>query len=177
MTKVRAFFIAAFVAATPALAQELTVGQYEYTNSCAYCHGASGRGDGPLVRFLTAKLPDLAPDPFREREDLLDQFVAPRLQKRGRPQITVADEFMLKGLFPFFASFFYEAGFDLALVAGADQATLKRGIQAANVPFCAPMQLFHGVAQRMAETEAEWLFIPMVRNVPPAEGQRCSAVC
>lgn len=59
MTKVRAFFIAAFVAATPALAQELTVGQYEYTNSCAYCHGASGRGDGPLVSFLTAKLPDL----------------------------------------------------------------------------------------------------------------------
>lgn len=31
----------------------------EYLNSCAVCHGASGRGDGNLVNFLTVKPTDL----------------------------------------------------------------------------------------------------------------------
>lgn len=123
------------------------------------------------------KLPDLAPDPFREREDLLLKLVAPLAVPRGKPRIALSDEFMLKGLFPFFAAFLHEAGFDLELVGDANPATLKRGIQSANVPFCAPMQLFHGLAERMAETGADWLFVPMIRSVPRVSGQRCSVVC
>ena len=72
---------------------------------------------------------------------------------------------MLKGLFPFFAAFLHQTGFDLEMVAGAG-TELKRGIQSANVPFCAPMQLFHGVVERMAETGADRLFVPMLRSVP-----------
>ena len=123
------------------------------------------------------KLPNLAPDPFRDREEILQRFLAPRLERRGNPRVAMADEFMLKGLFPFFAAYFHSAGFDLEIVAGADQSTLKRGIQAANVPFCAPMQLFHGIAETMGETKAQWIFVPMVCSVPPTAGQRCSAVC
>lgn len=123
------------------------------------------------------KLPDLAPDPFREREELLQKLVAPRLGSRNRPRVALSDEFILKGLFPFFAAYLHEAGFDLEVVGGADSATLKRGIQSANVPFCAPMQLFHGLVERMAETGADWLFVPMLRSVPRVNGQRCSVVC
>lgn len=123
------------------------------------------------------KLPNRAPDPFRERDELLQKFLAPRLNRRGKPRVAFSDEFMLKGLFTFFTAYLHEAGFDLEIVTQADQATLKRGIQAATVPFCAPMQLFHGVAAQMAETGAEWLFVPMVRSVPPTDGQRCSAIC
>jgi predicted CoA-substrate-specific enzyme activase len=123
------------------------------------------------------KLPDLAPDPFREREAALRELVAPFTAPRGRPRIALSDEFMLKGLFPFFAAFLHEAGFDLEIVTEAGHATLKRGIQAATVPFCAPMQLFHGLAENLAATGADWIFVPMLRSVPRAEGQRCSVVC
>lgn len=123
------------------------------------------------------KLPDLAPDPFREHEELVRRSVEPFTVRRGKPRIAMSDEFSLKGLFPFFAAFFFEAGFDLEIVAGDAHAALKRGIQCAHVPFCAPMQLFHGVAGQMAETGADWLFVPMLRMLPPAKGQPHAVVC
>ncbi len=123
------------------------------------------------------KLPNLAPDPFRERAELLEKLLAPFAVSRGRPRVALSDELMLKGLFPFFAAFLYEGGLDLEIVAGADQAVLKRGIEAATVLFCAPMQLFTGLAERMARTGADWLFVPMVRSLPRVDGQRSSVVC
>lgn len=123
------------------------------------------------------KLPDLAPDPFREREELQQKLIAQFIVERGLPRIAMADEFMLKGVFPFFAAFFHHAGFDLEIVTDAGHDVLKRGIQSANVPFCAPMQLFHGVAERLAQTTADRLFIPMLRSVPRVKGQGSSVVC
>ena len=44
----------------PALsAQGQEIGQTEYLDSCAQCHGVSGSGDGPLAGYLTTSLPDL----------------------------------------------------------------------------------------------------------------------
>jgi len=123
------------------------------------------------------KLPDLAPDPFRERIQLRQAMLAPLLSPRGGPRIALSDEFMLKELFPFFAAYFHAAGFDLAVVDGSDGETLKRGIQAANTPFCAPMQLFHGVAAQLAASGADWMFIPMMRSLRGVPGQRHSVVC
>ena len=43
-----------------AQAQEITLGQFEYQNSCVACHGVSGKGDGPVTDFLSgATVPDL----------------------------------------------------------------------------------------------------------------------
>ncbi len=123
------------------------------------------------------KLPDLAPDPFRERDEHLQKLLAPLTAPRGGPRIAMSDEFMLKGLFPFFAAYFHAAGFDLEIVSGAGADVLKRGIQSAHAPFCAPMQLFHGVAQRLAASGADWMFVPMIRSLPGEPEQRCSVVC
>ena len=123
------------------------------------------------------KLPDLAPDPFREREERLQRLCQSAESRHGRPRIALSHEFMLKGLFPFFAAYFTEAGFDPVLVAEAGPEVLKQGIQAAQAPFCAPMQLFHGVAARLAASGADWMFVPMIRNLPGEEGQRCSVIC
>jgi mono/diheme cytochrome c family protein len=51
---------AAFVA-VPSLvyAQVADIGKREYVNSCAVCHGDSGRGDGPLVKSLKIAPTDL----------------------------------------------------------------------------------------------------------------------
>jgi predicted CoA-substrate-specific enzyme activase len=144
------------------------------------------------------KLPDLAPDPFREREELVQKLIASFLERRSpdrpgatgmperadseigapaKPRIAMSDEFMLKGLFPFFAAFFHHAGFDLEILTGAGPDLLKRGIQLANAPFCAPMQLYHGVAEKLAGSGADWLFVPMLRSTPRAPGQQWSVVC
>ena len=56
--KMRLWFGAAVVGAGLSLApatvqaQVNDIGKREYTNSCAVCHGASGKGDGPLASQL-----------------------------------------------------------------------------------------------------------------------------
>jgi predicted CoA-substrate-specific enzyme activase len=156
------------------------------------------------------KLPDRAPDPFREREEMIkrlaDRLVSPAqtkssstgapergpggsrtaggsIQEAGveppgpRKTVAVSDEFMLKGLFPFFATFLREIGFELLVIGGCDHNALKRGIAEANVPYCAPMQQFHGLASRMAETGADYLFLPMVRSLPRVDGEPHAVTC
>ncbi|MBI4514894.1 MAG: CoA activase [Deltaproteobacteria bacterium] len=123
------------------------------------------------------KLPDLAPNPFREREELVEEVIAQTTRLRGRPTIAITDEFVLKGLFPFFATFLHQLGFDLIVRRGADQAALKRGIERANVPFCAPMQQFHGLVSTMVEDKPDFLFLPMLRGVPHVAEAGRAAVC
>ncbi len=123
------------------------------------------------------KLPNLAPDPFRERDELVQSLADSLTRIDGRSAIAMADEFMLKGLFPFFARFFNALGFNVECHLKADQAALKRGVQKANVPYCAPMQLFHGLAGQMADSKAEWLFIPMLREMARSAGEDMSKTC
>ena len=40
-------------------AQAMTLGEFEYRNSCMQCHGASGKGDGPMASSLTKPPSDL----------------------------------------------------------------------------------------------------------------------
>jgi predicted CoA-substrate-specific enzyme activase len=123
------------------------------------------------------KLPDLAPDPFRERDEALQKMMTPFAMRGHKPRIALSDEFMLKGLLPFFAGFFYQSGFDVEIVSNGGNDTLKRGIQMAQTAFCAPMQLFHGLAGRMLQTNADWIFVPMLLSLPRSNKQRCSVVC
>ena len=43
----------------PVPAGDLETGRHLYSVACAHCHGASGRGDGPLAAILTVRPPDL----------------------------------------------------------------------------------------------------------------------
>lgn len=46
--------------AAPATAQDaMSIGQFEFANSCVQCHGPAGKGDGPLVSFMTGSMPDI----------------------------------------------------------------------------------------------------------------------
>ena len=124
------------------------------------------------------KLPDLAPDPFREREELVAQLVARVSARRGGLVVAMTDEFQLKGIFPFFATFVHALGLDVQAVVGADRKALKRGIEEANVPFCAPMQQYHGLVSQMTDGKPDVLFLPMLREIPRThEKERVSSVC
>src|SRR5512133_1307533 len=124
-----------------------------------------------------ARLPERAPDPFREREEWVASLAARLGERRGGRTLAITDELSLKGLFPFFATFLHGLGLDLELHRGADRAALKRGIEAANVPFCAPMQQFHGLVSAMAAGGADLVFAPMIRELPRVAGERASQLC
>ncbi|MBI4510830.1 MAG: CoA activase [Deltaproteobacteria bacterium] len=123
------------------------------------------------------KLPDGAPDPFREREELVDAIAASLPANPEGERIVITDEFVLKGTFPFFATFLAKLGYRLDILRGADQKILKRGIEEANVPFCAPMQIYHGAVSALADREHDWLFLPMVLSTPPVGDQARSVLC
>ena len=40
-------------------AQAMSLGEFEYRNSCVQCHGAAGKGDGPMASLLTKSPSDL----------------------------------------------------------------------------------------------------------------------
>jgi activator of 2-hydroxyglutaryl-CoA dehydratase/predicted nucleotide-binding protein (sugar kinase/HSP70/actin superfamily) len=123
------------------------------------------------------KLPDRAPDPFREREELVQGILRGLPARPGARRIALTDEFALKGLAPFFAVYLYELGCDVVFHTKADQAVLKRGIQEGNVPYCAPMQLYYGLLSQMAGTEADLLFAPMVRTLARVADEKLAKTC
>ena len=55
--RLAAIFASAVLAAGVASAQG--IGEQEYMNSCAQCHGADGMGDGVLAGYLNTAVPDL----------------------------------------------------------------------------------------------------------------------
>ncbi|MFA5625389.1 MAG: acyl-CoA dehydratase activase-related protein [Bradymonadales bacterium] len=123
------------------------------------------------------KLPDLAPDPFREREALVDAIIDELPKNADAPRLAFTDEFTLKGLTPFFALFLAELGFKVEIHRHAEQVTLKRGIEEANIPFCAPMQMFHGVSTNIIETTPDILFKPMLLSTPAMKDEDRTILC
>ena len=51
--------LAAVLAASPALAQDVTRGARLYEDHCAVCHGPGLHGDGPMAEILLIAPPDL----------------------------------------------------------------------------------------------------------------------
>ena len=136
--------------------------------------GACALHDGGARRHV---LPDLAPDPFREREALVDSLLAGLPARPGRRRIALTDEFQLKGLFPFFATFLHGLGLDLDVLRGAGRAELKRGLEGAHVAFCAPMQQHHGTVAALAARGTDFVFLPMLRELPRVADERASQTC
>jgi mono/diheme cytochrome c family protein len=54
-----AFVLVMWVGAAHAQQSDHDLGKLEYTRACASCHGASGKGDGPVAKSLIKKPADL----------------------------------------------------------------------------------------------------------------------
>lgn len=48
-----------FALSGAAHAAGVDIGQREYVENCAVCHGTSGKGDGPMAGIINQKVPDL----------------------------------------------------------------------------------------------------------------------
>ena len=134
-----------------------------------------------------AKLPDLAPDPFVERESLvtaiLDSCGVPRKRVSadgadvGENVVAMTDEFALKGMLPLFATFVHNLGFRCHVLRNANHKILRKGIEGARVPYCAPMQMYHGALFELSESKAQYILMPMLKELPPVETEPYSTLC
>ena len=122
-----------------------------------------------------AKLPDRAPDPFREREQLVDDLLQ-SLRSRG-PRVGLTDAFTLKPLVPLVATFLDELGFQCEVVREAGPQTLRAGIEGAPVPYCAPLQLAHGAYLDLARRRPDFVLFPRVTALPRAGDEEHSTLC
>lgn len=123
------------------------------------------------------KLPDLAPDPFRERRALTRTLLDGLAPLPERPVVAFTDEFQLQGLLPFFAVFIHALGFQVRVLAASGRTALKRGVEEAAIPFCAPMQQYHGLVAELAEGRPDYLFLPMIRELPRVDGEAHACIC
>lgn len=142
-------------------------GRFTWGGGCSLYDKGTGR----------VKLPDLAPDPFRERDALIERILAELPQNKGAKRVAISEEFTLKGLIPFYAAFIAHLGFELDVFTHATQAVLKRGIEECNIPFCAPMQLFHGVTSELIDRKPDILFQPMLLSTPTIDDEERSVLC
>lgn len=124
------------------------------------------------------KLPDSAPNPFIERENWIFKFCKDQLKPRPDARsIKISDEYILKDLFPFFAMFLYECGFNIIHVSETSRDMLKDGIRKATVPFCAPLQLYHGLVYQMLKNGTEFVFMPNISSTIRPAALKHSATC
>jgi len=127
-------------------------------------------------------LPAAAPDPFTRRARLQEE-VARRLEAAsradgvGRPTLALTHEFLLQGLFPFFATFYHELGFALRIPGEAGPDRLREGIARSNVPMCAPMQMYTGQVGAMIDAAPDFVLLPMLRDVPRVGQEAHSTTC
>jgi predicted CoA-substrate-specific enzyme activase len=126
---------------------------------------------------VRTKLPDGAPDPFRQREALLDQLIDVSCAPEAAPTIVFPDEFGFKGLTPLFLAFMSGLGLRCRILRGAGGNTLHRGIEGAGRPYCAPMQLVHGAYFELAESPADYLLLPIFQSLPRVAGEEHSTLC
>jgi len=125
----------------------------------------------------TAALPDMTPDPMRDRREAFRELLERVTAARGLPTVGMTDEFVLKGLFPFFATFIRELGFDIVATRTAGRDVLKRGIEQLQVPMCAPMQLYAGVLADLVDMKPDHLFLPLLRDLPRVGDEPVSTAC
>ncbi len=91
----------------------------------------------------------------------------------SRPTVGVSRSYLTNRYFPLFNAFFRELGFDPVLPARADPEGIKRRGSA----LCFPGELAHGFLADLLTREPDALFLPHVKAVPAAPGQRVSCTC
>ncbi|MBI2390839.1 MAG: CoA activase [Deltaproteobacteria bacterium] len=123
------------------------------------------------------KLPDQSPDVFREREELVDAVIARAQGPEGAKVVALTDEFALKGMLPLFVTFLGRLGFRCDVKRHAGAAALRKGIEGARVPYCAPMQMYHGVFFEIADKKPDFALLPMVIELPRVGGEEHAVLC
>ena len=160
-------------------------------------------GNCPKYEAVSAggrKLPKEAPDPYRERQDLLAQLLAevgvtaPRVtapapspaapsQSDPRaataaappgPRLGLPYTHYLVDLLPFFATFFARLGARVEVLWPDARALADGDRLCAAAASCTPVKILHGLAAR---EDLDFVFLPKIVNMPPDREQAGAYTC
>ncbi|MDP2645677.1 MAG: acyl-CoA dehydratase activase [Desulfobacterales bacterium] len=94
-------------------------------------------------------------------------------KKRGR--VGINRSFLTHALYPLYATFFIEMGFEIALPNHFSQT----GIDQKNSAYCYPGDLSHGYFYSLLQMDPppEYIFLPHVKSIPASDGHPFSEVC
>ncbi|HEY5960822.1 MAG TPA: BadF/BadG/BcrA/BcrD ATPase family protein, partial [Polyangiaceae bacterium] len=123
------------------------------------------------------KLPDGAPDPFRDREALLDAILEQQHAVESAPSVAFPDELGFKGFSPLFVTFLAALGMKCELLRGSNGKTLHRGIEGAGIPYCAPIQLVHGAYFELCDASPDYVLLPIFQALPRVAGEEHGTLC
>ncbi|MDY0312344.1 MAG: acyl-CoA dehydratase activase [Desulfobacterales bacterium] len=92
---------------------------------------------------------------------------------RGR--VGVNRSFFIHSLYPFYAHFFHQLGFQPVLA----QRLSVEGIDRRNAPFCYPAELAHGYFHGLISdtTDLDAIFLPHLKSVPALDANNSSQLC
>ncbi|MHA1910773.1 MAG: acyl-CoA dehydratase activase [Candidatus Kariarchaeaceae archaeon] len=115
---------------------------------------------------------DEADDLVSIRNDLIfgEQPLQPNEAKSGT--IGIPRALLTHSLFPLFAKFFKELGFQVILSGIDDEKDMIT-----NAPFCYPVQIAHGAVLDLVKKGVEHIFVPHVNLLPKEKEWKDSTIC
>ncbi|MGM0567812.1 MAG: BadF/BadG/BcrA/BcrD ATPase family protein, partial [Elusimicrobiota bacterium] len=113
-----------------------------------------------------------APDPFAEREKLIQSYIKPSKSKTsvGIPRGLENEEIL-----PFSITFFQELGFSIKLTESDNFQPVEEGSRLCESTFCAPLQIIGGQA-KMQENE-DFIFFPKILEISDSYGKENTGRC
>lgn len=112
------------------------------------------------------------------RQRLVFETFAPAPEPSNRPwrgRVGINRSFFIHSLYPFYAHFFQELGFQPVLA----QRLSTEGIDRRNAPFCYPAELAHGYFHGLLSdaTDLDFIFLPHLKSVPAIGENNNSQLC
>lgn len=118
-----------------------------------------------------------SPDPFSEREYLVKSITKQLMFDKKQKSIAITDKFQLKELFPFFAVFFNELGFNIITENISTEDALKSAMNNCDVLFCSPMMIYYGIVHSFSKTDTDYIFLPILIDSLKQGDEKLSKMC
>jgi predicted CoA-substrate-specific enzyme activase len=117
----------------------------------------------------------LTPQPFLEREKLIEKLIAGKEEKLAKKTIGIPRGLETEEVLPLVITFFRELGFKIKLLEKSGLKSLEQGTKLCQTSFCAPLQVWAGEAKRLEDKD--FIFLPKIIEIPGKKEEKRCYVC
>jgi predicted nucleotide-binding protein (sugar kinase/HSP70/actin superfamily) len=116
-------------------------------------------------------------DVSKIRENYIKELISNLKTKNSQKRVAITDKFQLKELFPFFATFINELGFNIIIEDISNEDALKIGMNNSDVLFCSPMMIYIGIIHSFIEKDVDFIFLPSLIDSQRIGNEKYSKLC
>lgn len=117
------------------------------------------------------------PNPFFERHELINEIKSNLKKHTVSKTMAIANNFHLTELFPFFASFFSEMGYNILHNHNSPESLLSNGKKHCNISMCAPAVTYIGEMYSLYDNHPDYIFNPIFINSINYTGLKEASSC